>query len=32
MYDEENLSTEEWFKIMQEKKLIDDLMNGKGLT
>ena len=30
MYDEERLSDEEWFKIMQEKTLIDDLMNGKG--
>ena len=29
LYDEEDLSNEEWLKIMQEKKLIDDLMNGK---
>ena len=29
MYDEENLSDEEWFKIMQEKKLIDNLLNGR---
>lgn len=30
IYDEENLSNDDWFKIMQEKKLIDDLMNDKG--
>ena len=31
LYDEENLSDEEWRKIMQEKKLIDNLSKGQLL-
>lgn len=31
IYDEDNLSDEEWFKIMQKKKLIDNLLNGRHL-